>query len=55
MPKTSKASRKYFSYEDYQRAFFPKTKDRHSTLEDPAKIGTELARRALRKLRLTIS
>ena len=55
MPKASQASRKYVSYEDYRRTFFPKAKNRRATSDDPAMIGTELAKQALRKLRLAIS
>ena len=55
MPKVSKANREYASYESYKKAFFPKTKDHLPASEDPAALGTELAKRALRKLRLAIS
>jgi len=55
MPKAPEANREYASYEDYKKAFFPRTKDRPAGSEDPAAVGTELAKRALRKLRLAIS
>lgn len=55
MPKVSKTKKKYISYEEYQRAFFPKTKTRRVASEDPAVIGAELAKQALRKLKLAIS
>ena len=55
MPRAKKTRKKYATFEEYQKAFFPKAKDRPAATEDPARVGTELAKQMLRKRRLVIS
>ena len=53
--RTHKAEGVLSTYREYRRTFFPEAERRLAKTSDPYKYGTQLARKAMRKVRQLLS